>query len=185
MISDRDALLNAAFASREDDAPRLIAADWFDEHVEHAIADYLRNWPLIDDGGSGSGDGGDGGGSGDGGDGGSGSGSGDGTRYAKEVPVENGLYILSIPSGWNPYVLVGWVEIDGMLLTIRNCCCIRRFGQNKSLSELAIEGPAPDTQILSPSAVEYIWRQKPSRNISAVPSKWKKHCPKPTIEGTT
>jgi uncharacterized protein (TIGR02996 family) len=41
-MSDRDALLAAAFARPADDAPRLVYADWLDEHGEPAQAAFIR-----------------------------------------------------------------------------------------------------------------------------------------------
>lgn len=41
-MSDRDALLAAIRANPRDDAPRLIMADWLDEHNEPELAQRLR-----------------------------------------------------------------------------------------------------------------------------------------------
>jgi uncharacterized protein (TIGR02996 family) len=41
-MSDRDALLHAIFARPADDAPRLVYADWLDEHGEPAQAAFIR-----------------------------------------------------------------------------------------------------------------------------------------------
>ena len=41
-MSDRDALLAAVLASPADDAPRLVYADWLDEHGEPAQAAFIR-----------------------------------------------------------------------------------------------------------------------------------------------
>jgi uncharacterized protein (TIGR02996 family) len=41
-MSDRDALLEAVFSSPADDAPRLVYADWLDEHGEPAQAAFIR-----------------------------------------------------------------------------------------------------------------------------------------------
>src|SRR4051812_11357698 len=41
-MSDRDALLAAVFARPADDAPRLVYADWLDEHGEPAQAAFIR-----------------------------------------------------------------------------------------------------------------------------------------------
>src|SRR5213592_2553115 len=41
-MSDRDALLEAVFARPADDAPRLVYADWLDEHGEPAQAAFIR-----------------------------------------------------------------------------------------------------------------------------------------------
>jgi uncharacterized protein (TIGR02996 family) len=41
-MSDRDALLEAVFSNPADDAPRLVYADWLDEHGEPAQAAFIR-----------------------------------------------------------------------------------------------------------------------------------------------
>jgi uncharacterized protein (TIGR02996 family) len=41
-MNDRNALLEAIFAAPDDDAPRLIYADWLDEHDEPAQAAWIR-----------------------------------------------------------------------------------------------------------------------------------------------
>jgi uncharacterized protein (TIGR02996 family) len=41
-VSDRDALLKAIAANPYEDTPRLALADWFDEHGEHARAEFIR-----------------------------------------------------------------------------------------------------------------------------------------------
>lgn len=41
-MSDRDALLRAIIDNPADDAPRLVYADWLDEHGDAARAEYLR-----------------------------------------------------------------------------------------------------------------------------------------------
>jgi uncharacterized protein (TIGR02996 family) len=41
-MSDRDALLAAVFIRPDDDAPRLVYADWLDEHAEPAQAAFIR-----------------------------------------------------------------------------------------------------------------------------------------------
>jgi uncharacterized protein (TIGR02996 family) len=41
-MSDREALLTAVFARPADDAPRLVYADWLDEHGEPAQAAFIR-----------------------------------------------------------------------------------------------------------------------------------------------
>lgn len=42
MLGDRDALLRAVLESPYDDAPRLILADWLDEHEEPDRAEFIR-----------------------------------------------------------------------------------------------------------------------------------------------
>lgn len=41
-MTDRDALLNAIFDAPADDAPRLVYADWLDEHGEPERAEFVR-----------------------------------------------------------------------------------------------------------------------------------------------
>jgi uncharacterized protein (TIGR02996 family) len=41
-VHDRDALLRAIVAAPDDDAPRLVYADWLDEHGEAARAEFIR-----------------------------------------------------------------------------------------------------------------------------------------------
>jgi uncharacterized protein (TIGR02996 family) len=41
-MSDREAMLDALFAAAADDAPRLVYADWLDEHGEPAQAAFIR-----------------------------------------------------------------------------------------------------------------------------------------------
>ena len=138
------------------------------------------------DDGSGYGDGGGFGGNGfgDGGNGfgGNGSGYGNSSGYKQKRDVKlmkNGLYILSIPSGYYPYVLIGWVHVDGLNLHVYNGRIIRRFGNMQALANIAKNGPANDTQLLDPSEQEEIWRPCVSRAIKASVNNWEKHCPKP------
>ena len=42
MLSDRDALLAAIRANPEEDTPRLMFADWLDEHGEPERAEFIR-----------------------------------------------------------------------------------------------------------------------------------------------
>jgi uncharacterized protein (TIGR02996 family) len=41
-MSDGEALLRAVLADPRDDAPRLVYADWLDEHGQAAAADFVR-----------------------------------------------------------------------------------------------------------------------------------------------
>ncbi len=92
--------------------------------------------------------------------------------------MEDGLYLLSFPSGYSPYVIVGWVEVDGLELTVRGGRVIRRFGTNYSIAELAEKGPIESTELLAASKVERLWRVG-MRVVDADPAVWEKHCPKP------
>jgi uncharacterized protein (TIGR02996 family) len=41
-MHDRDALLRAVVANPDDDAPRLVYADWLDEHGDPDRAEFIR-----------------------------------------------------------------------------------------------------------------------------------------------
>ena len=41
-MSERDAFLQAVCEHPEDDAPRLVFADWLEEHGDPARADFIR-----------------------------------------------------------------------------------------------------------------------------------------------
>src|SRR5687768_1094845 len=41
-MSDRDALLRAIIDNPDDDAPRLVYADWLDEHGDPDLAEFIR-----------------------------------------------------------------------------------------------------------------------------------------------
>jgi uncharacterized protein (TIGR02996 family) len=192
-----NAFVRAMAASPGDMLPQLVYADWLDDDGRKA-ANVYRLVPLPalaclppfngyggygggydGDGGYGYGDGygGYGGGYGDGGggDGGYGGGYGGYKPSRRIVVIENGLYIITQPGGYSPYVLVGEVEINGLDLAIRNARIIRRFGGNQSLAELAANGPASDTQLLAPSPVEYAWRPNVVRAIPCDADKWAAH----------
>ena len=47
-MTDREALLEAVFAAPADDAPRLVYADWLDEHGEPAQAAFIRAQVALD-----------------------------------------------------------------------------------------------------------------------------------------
>lgn len=49
-MSDRDALLNAILEAPDDDAPRLIMADWLDDHNEPERAEFIRLQIYMPDG---------------------------------------------------------------------------------------------------------------------------------------
>jgi hypothetical protein len=92
--------------------------------------------------------------------------------------MSDGLYLLSFPSGYSPYVIVGWVEVDGLELVVRGGRVIRRFGTSYSIAELATKGPITSTELLPASKVERLWRVG-MRATDADPKVWKKDCPKP------
>jgi uncharacterized protein (TIGR02996 family) len=98
--------------------------------------------------GGGGGDGGDGYGYGDGdGDGGGGYDGGGGvTELTKETIVE-GMYILVCDNG---FVLVGEVSPDPgdhLRAAVTKCAVVRRFGTDRGLGQLALEGPRPNTTL--------------------------------------
>ena len=138
-----------------------------------------------DDGGDygGGGGGGDGDGGGYGGDGGGGDCGGGGVlpQFSYGEDMRNGLYVISIASGYYPYVLVGWAaRDDGDEYKIHGARVIRRFGKKKSLAWLAANGPAADTELLDAAVIpECIHRLHMQRPIPCVVEAWKKECPQP------
>jgi hypothetical protein len=96
--------------------------------------------------------------------------------------LEEGLKIITLPGGYVPYVLVGWLKrVAGDEWHLHNARVIRRFGAGKTLTDLAEEGPAEDTQLLSPSAKpEEVHRLNIGRSIPCNEESWKEACPKPS-----
>lgn len=90
----------------------------------------------------------------------------------------DGLYVLSYPSGYYPYVFIGWFRLKGTELEMHNGRVIRRFGNSVSLATLAEKGPQQGTILLEPSDIEDLWRPG-ARGIRANPKVWEKDCPKP------
>jgi uncharacterized protein (TIGR02996 family) len=48
-MREREALLEAIFAAADDDLPRLVYADWLDDHGEADQAEFIRaspNWKI-------------------------------------------------------------------------------------------------------------------------------------------
>ena len=142
--------------------------------------------------GDGNGDGGYGGGYGDGngdGDGnGYGGGYGDGGggniqlfKNHKEHDLKNGLRIVSIPGGYYPYVLVGWLRrVAGDDWEMVSARVISRFGANQQLAVLAEKGPAKDTKLLEASTQpEDFHRLLINRSIRCNPESWAAACPRP------
>jgi len=135
----------------------------------------------------GGGDGGDGGGDGgdDGDDGGGSYGGGDGGEpipFTKQETrdMKNGLKIFSVPGGYYPFVLVGWLRrVEGDEYEVLGGRVVRRFGQSQALSSLAQKGPAKDTELLAASPTETVHRLLIGRCIPCEPSEWVKECPKP------
>jgi hypothetical protein len=99
--------------------------------------------------------------------------------------MKQGLTIITIPSGYDPYVIVGWLrraeghdalEDEWEIIGGR---VIRRFGRRQSLSAIARTGPADDTQLLDPSAVEWVHRLCIARAIPCDAEAWALHVPRP------
>jgi len=138
--------------------------------------------------GYGDGDGygyGDGYGDGDG-DGYGGDGYGDGGHKIpklnrEEIDVRDGLKIVSLPSGAYAYILVGWLRrIVGDEYELIGSRCIRRFGRNRSLAELAKHGPYEDTQLLEAAVEpEELHRLLIRRALPCNEKAWTKECPRP------
>jgi hypothetical protein len=156
-----------------------------------AIKDQLRYLRFYDYGYGGD-DGSSGGGYGGGGYGGDGSsGGGYGGGYGGEfdktserghVDMEEGLKVVSVISGYVPYVFVGWLRrIDGDEYELVNARVIRRFGDGYSIAELALKGPklGPGATQLLPPATETVHRLMMSRCIAANVEAWKAACPAP------
>jgi hypothetical protein len=138
-----------------------------------------------DDGSSGGGYGG--GYDGDDGSSGGGYGGGYGGEFDKtsergHVDMEEGLKVVSVISGYVPYVFVGWLRrIDGDEYELVNARVIRRFGDGYSIAELALKGPklGPGATQLLPPATETVHRLMMSRCIAANVEAWKAACPAP------
>lgn len=64
----------------------------------------------------------------------------------KHKTVRKGFGIVIADRGW---IYVGDIEDDGINCEIRNCSVIRRWGTNKGIGQLALEGPQKNT-ILDP-----------------------------------
>ena len=94
--------------------------------------------------------------------------------------MRNGLKIFSLPGGYYPFVLVGWLRrVEGDEYEVLSGRVIRRFGQSQALSSLAQKGPAKDTELLAASPTETVHRLLIGRCIPCEPSAWAKECPKP------
>ncbi len=93
--------------------------------------------------------------------------------------MTDGIYIISVQSGYYPFVLVGWVRVKGLELEVYHARVLRYFGSNNSLSQLAEKGPMTGTQLLPPSEMEEVWRPNVSRSLPANEKAWAKDCPKP------
>jgi hypothetical protein len=166
----------------------LALADWLEENGHATEAGAVRQWrPLLlaqrYAGGGGYGGGGGGGhGSGNGGAGGDGGGDGhggNGDEHGRKE-MQAGLAIITLPGGYNPFVLVGWCRpVRGYEWEILNCRCVRRYGANVSIAELAGGGPAPTTQLNALSGRELFFRPAVGRWLPCSETAWLAHCPRP------
>jgi len=181
-VNDLDSLVAAIEDAPFDATAQKAFADCLEENGLPDSAAWLRaNGSFLrktkGDGGYGGG-----GGDGDGGDGGYGGGL---INNIRSYAVRDGLHILSMPGGYNPYVLIGWVERQDFILRVRGARVIRRFGQSGQLAKLATGGPikgSNPTQLLDASAEEFVALAVVSRAIPCDPKKWAKECPKPESE---
>ncbi len=172
----------ALLLRRSEPEPRAVLEDWLSERGRR-IQECL---PLIGYGyGDGGGDGVDGG---DGDDGGYGDGGyGDGgygkpnLKASSESDMRPGLKIISTPSGYYPYVLVGWLRrVEGDEWEVVGARVIKRFGQSQALASLATKGPATDTQLLDAATEpEPIHRLQITRAIACDAKSWAKEVPRP------
>ena len=98
-----------------------------------------------------------------------------------------GLYIICVPSGYNPFVLVGWMApVRGHLRPysdeweMRGGRVIKRFGANNAeLGQLAAHGPQEGTQLLLATERECYHRLAIARAIPCDPEAWAEDCPQP------
>ncbi len=95
--------------------------------------------------------------------------------------MKEGIAIISQPSGWYPYVQIGWLKhLDGFEWEIHGVRVIRLFGPNVALTTLAEKGPQHGTELLPASHLpELIFRPNVRRCIVADARAWVKECPKP------
>lgn len=197
-MDDGTALLLAAERDWRESMPQKMYADWCDENSMPTRAGIARGvglfWGGYGDGGDGGyggdgyGGGGDGGG-GDGGDGGDGYGNygGDGgltkRTISEALAMKEGLSIITVASGYNPYVLVGWARPGDLFVDLYGCRLIRRFGGQAQLANLAKKGLQANTELLDPSEYESIGIACIGRVIPCNEAAWKKECPRPAAFG--
>ena len=82
----------------------------------------------------------------------------------------SGYHIVVLDRGW---VFVGNVSVDGETLTIADASCIRRWGTNKGLGQLAAEGPQPRTE-LDRSGTVMVPLRAVILTLDTEPSLWKR-----------
>jgi hypothetical protein len=103
--------------------------------------------------------------------------------------MDSGLYIIAVPSGYNPFVLVGWLRPDprntgpfhGDEWEMLNGRVLRRFGAKAELGVMAENGPQEDTELLEATKREAYHRLAWGRAIPCNPASWKEVCPRPDI----
>ena len=100
--------------------------------------------------------------------------------------MKPGLYIIVVPSGYNPFVLIGWLrrvedpaEPYGDEYEMLGGRVIRRFGPNVELGVLARKGPQAGTELLRATKRESYHRLSWGRSIDADIVAWAKDCPRP------
>jgi hypothetical protein len=81
----------------------------------------------------------------------------DGEAYVKkseinEPIVEGDLKIAILQRG---FVFIGRFERNGSDCKLHNAYCIRRWGTNKGLGQLALEGKQPETKLDKAGLVEF------------------------------
>lgn len=69
----------------------------------------------------------------------------DGVEYvASEAPAQGDLTICVLQRG---YILIGNLTIDGEMCTLTNAQCIRVWGTERGLGQIAAEGPTSKTKL--------------------------------------
>ncbi len=173
-MSDLELLLKECKKQPNNITLQLIYADELQQQNYEHTAQFLRTYGLFniekDNNGNSNGGGGDGG-------------YGIKVEYIEwETQMNNGLHILSIKSGYNPYVIVGWIERNDFILNVYNSRVIRIFGKNGELAQLAKNGPIVGenpTQLLELSEYENVPLGNISRIIPCIVDKWVDLCPVP------
>jgi hypothetical protein len=94
--------------------------------------------------------------------------------------MRDGLTIISIPSGYYPYVLVGWVRrVTGDEYDVHGARVIKRFGRNNALATLAAKGPLTAELLPAAEIPERVHRLLVTRAIPCAVAPWAKECPRP------
>jgi len=135
---------------------------------------------------AGYGSGGFGGGyDGDGGGGGFGGGfGGDGgydykPKFQQAITMKSGLNIVYVPTGYSPYVSVGWFRVNDLDCPAQNIRTIRRFGALAQLAVLAEKGPQEDTVLLELAAEGGVGFCTVGNYWPCNEAAWAAYCPKP------